>query len=999
MTQEWHDDDIIEQFTLLSPEIKFLGINNPHNHLGKALLLKFFQQNYRFPEGLTEIPDQAIEYVAQQLDLPPHVIKQYEWGGTRMREHRTDIRDLMGFRRATLVDQETLRAWLMSDVLPHEFRPDHMEQLIYQHLRREHIEPPTQKQISKLITSVLARYEAAFFTRTYGRLSPEVRARLRQLIYPVASTDEETEPEPDEEDYRPVQHYLLHDLKTGAGAPKVGNIKKVAARLALLQEIDLPADLFADIPLPFLQQYQRQVAVESISHLQRRDKLPPDGNEARKAQLYTTLAVFCWVRERKITDYLADLFIRTLRTIRLRAKSRVEKRIIADYIRVGGKQQLLFRLAQAMQAHPDGVIKDVLYPIVGTERLDALVEEARQQGPYHQSVQTKISGSYTHHYRQILPPLLSVLTFRSNNEQHKPLIEALDIVAAYLEVKEAFYPLEQEVPLDDVIQKQWQRWIYQQDSNGRKRIRRVRYELCVLQSLRDKLRCKEIWIEHADHYRNPDEDVPADFSDNRDEYYDALNLTQDADDFVQALKKEMQDSLQRLNDSLPTNPKVEILTRKGGWIRVSSLVKQKEPRNLRYLKNKIKQRWWMTSLLDIIKEVDFRVGFTNNFKSLTGQQRLPQTELQKRLLLALFGLGTNTGLTSVSMGDHGISYDKLKYIRRRFISKEAIRQAISQVINATLEAKQANIWGETATWCASDSKQFGAWNQNLRAQWHKRYRQAGVMVYWHVTKQSLCIYSQLKAPSSSEVASMIEGVIRHCTAMQVDRNYVDTHGQSEVAFAFCHLLGFQLMPRFKNLHEQKLCLPDADMADRYPNLALILQGAIDWELIQKQYDEMVKYATALRLGTADSEAILKRFTKKNQSHPTYKALSELGRAIKTLFLCNYLMDEAVRREIQEGLNVIENWNSANGFIYYGRHGEVSSNDMDIQEIAILSMHLLQACLVYVNTLMVQEVLAEPKWYNRMTDADWRGLTPLFYLHINPYGRFDLDMDSRLPLAA
>ncbi|MBK8986442.1 MAG: Tn3 family transposase [Chloroflexi bacterium] len=63
------------------------------------------------------------------------------------------------------------------------------------------------------------------------------------------------------------------------------------------------------------------------------------------------------------------------------------------------------------------------------------------------------------------------------------------------------------------------------------------------------------------------------------------------------------------------------------------------------------------------------------------------------------------------------------------------------------------------------------------------------------------------------------------------------------------------------------------------------------------------------------------------------------------------------------------------------------------------MHLLQACLVYVNTLMVQEVLAEPKWYTRMTDEDWRELTPLFYLHVNPYGRFDLDMDSRLPLAA
>ena len=984
--QDWTPDEIIEHFSLLPSELAFLGNNDPHNQLGKALLLKMFQYEYRFPESASEIPGAIIDYVAQQLDLSQTEIEQYDWAGRTIKVHRKAIRERMGFRQTTVADQIELRRWLVSEILPDEYRPAYLEQMVYQRLRQDQLEPPTKARLERLVVSAISQHKEAFFAQTYERIPVTVRAKLRQLIYAGQAQEESEE--------SPGLRYPIHDLKAGAGEPKVGNIKRVAARLEQLQTIELPADLFADIPLAFLQQFKRQVALEAISHLQRRDK-----KERQKAQLYSLLAAFCWIRQREITDYLVELFIRILRDIRLRAQSRVEKQLIADYIKVGGKQQLLFHLAQVMWDNPSGIIEEVLYPVIGKQRLEALIEEAKQQGPYRQSVQTHISSSYTHHYRQILPLLLTVLSFRSNNDQYKPLIKALEVVATYMEEKVAYYPENLVVPIDDVIQKQWQSWIYQHDSQGKRRIRRVRYELCVLQSLRDKLRCKEIWIEQADRYRNPDEDVPADFADKRDSYYEMLHLPQDATDFVQALKKEMSQSLRKLNDGLPTNPAVEILAKSGGWIRLTPLTKQKEPTNLRYLKNQIKQRWWMTSLLDVVKEADFRVGFTGSFKSLTGQQRISQAELQKRLLLCLFGLGTNTGLTSVSMGDHGVSYDHLKYVRRRFISKEALRQAISQVVNATLAIKQPHIWGETATWCASDSKQFGAWNQNLRAQWHKRYRQAGVMVYWHVAKQSLCIYSQLKAPSSSEVASMIEGVLRHCTAMQVDRNYVDTHGQSEVAFAFCHLLGFQLMPRFQNIHQQKLSLPDKDALDHYPNLRYILSDRIDWALIQQQYDEMVKYATALRLGTADTEAILKRFTRPNQQHPTYRALAELGRVIKTIFLCNYLMNEDVRREIQEGLNVVENWNSANDFIYYGRHGEVSSNDVDTQEVAILAMHLLQSCLAYINTLMVQEVLSEPQWYERMTPADWRGLSPLFYLHINPYGRFDLDLNSRLPLAA
>ena len=51
----------------------------------------------------------------------------------------------------------------------------------------------------------------------------------------------------------------------------------------------------------------------------------------------------------------------------------------------------------------------------------------------------------------------------------------------------------------------------------------------------------------------------------------------------------------------------------------------------------------------------------------------------------------------------------------------------------------------------------------------------------------------------------------------------------------------------------------------------------------------------------------------------------------------------------------------------------------------------QSALVHVNTILIQRVLSEPEWAGRLGDDDRRGLTPLFWSNINPYGTFRLDM--------
>ena len=99
---------------------------------------------------------------------------------------------------------------------------------------------------------------------------------------------------------------------------------------------------------------------------------------------------------------------------------------------------------------------------------------------------------------------------------------------------------------------------------------------------------------------------------------------------------------------------------------------------------------------------------------------------------------------------------------------------------------------------------------------------------------------------------------------------------------------------------------------------------------------MVKYATALRLGTAETEAILRRFTRNNVQHPTYQALAELGKAMQDDFLCRYLHSLALRREIHEGLNVVEHWNGANDFIFFGAAARSPPTGVEDQEITMLA---------------------------------------------------------------
>lgn len=564
----------------------------------------------------------------------------------------------------------------------------------------------------------------------------------------------------------------LAALKDDAGAVKVETVLEEIAKLQQLRSVGLPEVLFRDVPAKLVTQYRQRAASEPPRELRRH---PPDVR-------YTLLAALCWQRQQEITDNLVELLIHIAHRIGVRAEERVDSELMKYAMKVMGKAKLLYKLAKAAKGQPDGVVKEVIFPAVGEEILDALIHEAEASEKYEHRVKLVARASYSHHYRRIVPALLDVLSFQCNNDLHRPVMDALALLNKFRNSKTTVFPVSEKVPLEGVVGHDWQELVRDDEHSGA--INRISYEWCVLTTLREKVRCKEVWVKGARRFRNPSEDLPQDFDVRRDEYYAALEQPREARVFVENLRRRMEAALTAFNASLPTNTKVKIVTTKKGKSRIclTPLEGQPEPPNIVALTAALVQRWPMTNLLDMLKETELRVRFTEAFRTIGAREVLSPEVLQRRLLLCLYGLGTNAGLKRMCSGGGEDSYADLQYIRRRYLTKEQLRAAIAQVCNAIFRVRKPALWGESTTACASDSEKFGAWDQNLMTEWHARYGGPGVMIYWHVEKNSVCIYSQLKACSSSEVGAMIEGVLRHDTEMDVEKQYVDTHGQSEVGF-------------------------------------------------------------------------------------------------------------------------------------------------------------------------------------------------------------------------
>jgi len=421
------------------------------------------------------------------------------------------------------------------------------------------------------------------------------------------------------------------------------------------------------------------------------------------------------------------------------------------------------------------------------------------------------------------------------------------------------------------------------------------------------------------------------------------------------------------------------------------------PAQVRQLRRVIDSHLPRIRIEDLLVEVDGRCGFTRELVPVGGYT--PRMENRyATLLAALVAHGTNLGIATMAQSTEGITVDMLQYASRWFLSASALKAANRVLVDYHHRLELAGVWGD-GTASSSDGQRFGVQESSLLAGFYPRYfgfYDRAITVYTHVSDQYSVFASRAISCSPREAIYVLDGLLENDTILRAREHYTDTHGFTEQLFGLCYLLGFSFMPRLKGLADQQLY--KLDRTRSYGKLDPLFRGTIDAALVREQWDPLVRIAASLKQRTAPAHVVLDRLAASSPSDRPAKALTMLGRVVKTTYILRYLHDSAIRNRVHLQLNRGESRHELARRLFFANQGAFRSGDYEeiMNKVSALSV-LSNAVLVW-NTVCLAEIMRglESSTGRPVEHADLARISPLAHAHVIPSGTYNFDRVAAEP---
>jgi TnpA family transposase len=320
----------------------------------------------------------------------------------------------------------------------------------------------------------------------------------------------------------------------------------------------------------------------------------------------------------------------------------------------------------------------------------------------------------------------------------------------------------------------------------------------------------------------------------------------------------------------------------------------------------------------------------------------------RRYVLNAFAYGCGLGPTQAARHLNGtVSADQLAFVDRRHVDIADLRAASADLINLYTKFELTRQWGEGKT-AAADGTHFETYEDNLLAEHHIRYGKTGGIAYRHIADNYIALFSRFIACGTYEATFILDALLRNLSDLQPKRVHADTHGQSAAVFGLAYLLGIELLPRIRRWRELKLYR--SEHTDRCSCIEALFSGTVNWSLIREHYGLFMQLAQAIQSGTLAPSAVLARINSYSTRNRLALALQELGKAVRTKFLLEWIMDESMRRTGHKCTTKIERHHRFAKHLAFGGEGLLRSNDPADQEKAIVYNELVANAVALQNVV-------------------------------------------------
>lgn len=151
----------------------------------------------------------------------------------------------------------------------------------------------------------------------------------------------------------------------------------------------------------------------------------------------------------------------------------------------------------------------------------------------------------------------------------------------------------------------------------------------------------------------------------------------------------------------------------------------------------------------------------------------------------------------------------------------------------------------------------------------------------------------------------------------------------------------------------------------------------NWTIIETHYKDLFQVALSIRAGKVLPSTLLRKLNNDSKKNKLYQAFRELGNAIRTIYLLEFISNVELREKITESTNKVEAYNWFLKWFFFGGEGIICENDPDEQNKIIKYNELLANAVILHNVIDInialEKLVAEGVI---VTKEDIKSLSPL-----------------------